>query len=181
MHDGIHNRQARHAAPESTQRAAGELRPIAIARSYADLRRAIADWCGQIGMTREEMDEEAGLTSGHAGKILADKASRRLGIVTLGRVIAAAGLVMVLAIDPDAPPRPAKRGSNANGSNEKHWRRLRGTSWGRRMAAMRAVKLSPIQRSESARKAAQARWQRRGARRARGQRRRSAPAGIAAE
>jgi hypothetical protein len=147
------------------------MRPIAVARSYADLRRAIADWCGQIGMTREEMDEEAGLTSGHAGKILSDKASRRLGVVTLGRVIAAAGLVLIVAVDPDAPPRPAKPDRKANGSQVKHWRHQRGPGWGRRMAAWRALKLTPEQRSESARKAALARWQRRGARRARPQRR----------
>jgi hypothetical protein len=135
-----------------------DLRPIALARSYADLRRIIADWCSQTGMTREQMDQDAGLTSGHAGKILSDKASRRLGIVTLGRVIAAAGLVLVVAVDPDAPPRPAKPGRKANGNQAKHWRRQRGSGWGRRMAAWRALKLTPEQRSESARTAALARW-----------------------
>src|SRR5579862_1837204 len=126
------------ATGNGAQAVPANLRPIALARSYADLRRIIADWCAQTGMTRAELDAEAGLADGHAGKLLSDKASRRLGAVTFGRVLAAAGLVLIVAVDPDAPPRPAKP-DKAGGSQAKHWRRQRGSGWGRRMAAMRAL------------------------------------------
>jgi hypothetical protein len=148
------------APPESACAASAAPRPIAVARSYDDLRRAVADWCREIGMTREELDNEAGLTSGHSGKLLSARAVNRFGIVSLGRVLAACGLVIVVAIDPDAPPRPAHASGNVNGSVTKHWRKHRGTAWGRRMAALRALKQTPAQRSASARKAALARWQR---------------------
>jgi hypothetical protein len=145
---------------ESAHAPAAAPQPIATVRSYDDLRRAVADWCRQIGMTREELDDEAGLTNGHAGKLLSERAIKRLGIVSLGRVMAATGLVLIVAADPDAPPRPAHADDNANGSTTQHWRSQRGTGWGRRMAALRTIKLSPAQRSASARKAAEARWQR---------------------
>jgi len=135
--------------------------PIATVRSYEELRRTVADWCRQISMSREELDAEAGLTSGHAGKLLAERASKKFGFVTLGRVMAAAGLVLIVAIDPDAPPRAAHASGNANGSVTMHWRKHRGTAWGRRMAALRTLKQSPAERRANARKAAQARWQRR--------------------
>jgi hypothetical protein len=129
-------------------------------RSYDELRRTVADWCRQISMSREELDAEAGLTSGHAGKLLSARASKKFGMVTLGRVMAAAGLVLIVAIDPDAPPRDAHASGNAsdksraNGSVTRHWRK--------RMAALRTLKQSAAERSASARKAAQARWQRPG-------------------
>jgi hypothetical protein len=160
------------ATPEPAEAPAAAPQPIATVRSYDDLRRAVADWCRQIGMTREELDDEAGLTSGHASKLLSERKIKRLGIVTLGRVMAATGLVLIVATDPEAPPRTAPvhapnegRGRSfgaKNGSNTKHWRKTRGAAWGRRMAALRTLKMTPRQRTTSARKAAQARWQRRG-------------------
>jgi hypothetical protein len=148
------------ATPKAAHAQAAAPQPIAVARSYDDLRRAVADWCRQIGMTREELDDEAGLTSGHASKLLSEHAIKRFGIVTLGRVMAATGLVLIVATDPDAPPRPPQASGTPNGSVTKHWRKTRGAAWGRRMAALRALKMTPHQRTASARKAAQARWQR---------------------
>jgi hypothetical protein len=146
------------ATPESARAPIAAPLPIATVRTYDDLRRAVADWCRQIGMTREELDDEAGLTSGHSGKLLSARAVSKFGNVTLGRVLAACGLVIVVAIDPDAPPRPAHASGNANGSVTQHWRKTRGTAWGRRMAALRALKQTSAQRSASARKAAETRW-----------------------
>lgn len=150
---------------EPAHEAAPTPQPIATLRSYDDLRRAVADHCERIAMSRMELDAEAGLTDGHAAKLLAAKARKKLGIVTLGRVIAAAGLVLILAVDPDAPPRDLDVSSAESRRQRydraKHWRRNRSSSaWGRRMVAKRNLKLSPAQRSEIARKAAKARWQR---------------------
>jgi hypothetical protein len=142
---------------EPAQAPAATPQPIAIARSYDDLRRAVADWCDHIGMTRAELDAEAGLAEGHAGKLLAARARKRLSMLSLGRIMAAVGLVLIVAVDSQGPPRaclPRK-------SHAKHWRDQRGSKWGKRMAARRALALTAGQRSEIARNAAVTRWQRR--------------------
>ena len=46
-------------------------RPIALARSYSDLQRAIADYCELTGMTALELDAEAGIANGNSSKTLA--------------------------------------------------------------------------------------------------------------
>lgn len=141
-----------------TESPAPDLQPIAVARSYTDLRRAIAQWCSHIGMTRAELDVEAGLADGHAGKLLGPKPTKRLGFVTLGRVMAAAGLVLIIAAEPDADVHASEQIATRR---PKHWRRHKGSAWGRRMAARRILKQTAERRSEIARRAAAARWQRR--------------------
>jgi hypothetical protein len=142
---------------ESTGAASVAPLPIGTARSYDDVRRLVAEHCASLGMSRAELDAEAGIADGNAAKALARRARRRLGWVTLGRVMAAVGLVLQVAVDPDAqappqacPPRPPRQ----------HWRQKRGSAWGKRLAARRALKLSADRRSEIARNAAQARWSR---------------------
>ena len=143
---------------ESTGAASVAPRPIGTARSYDDVRRIVAEHCASIGMTRAELDAEAGIAEGNAAKALAPRARKRLGWVTLGRVMAAVGLVLQVAIDPDAqaPPQACRPRLP-----RQHWRQKRGSSWGKRLAARRALALTAEQRSSIARKAAQARWQRR--------------------
>jgi hypothetical protein len=138
-------------------------RSIALARSYSDVQRAIADYCERTSMTRAELDAEAGIADGNSSKALARRARKRLGWVTLGRILAAAGLVLIVAVDPETPPRDFDASNSASRlrySRSKHWRRNRGSNWGRRMAALRALKLSATRRSEIARNAALARHQR---------------------
>lgn len=150
------------AGPKSAPAPATEPRPIAVVRSYDDLRRALRTWCDHIGMTRADLDEQAGLADGHSGKLLAPRAVRRFGNVSLGRVLAATGLMLVLAMDVDAQSSDAcDDACDAAGVDQpNHWRSVKGRAWARRMAARRALKLTAEQRSEIARKAAQARWQR---------------------
>ena len=66
------------AGPKSAPAPATEPRPIAVVRSYDDLRRALRTWCDHIGMTRADLDEQAGLADGHSGKLLAPRAVRRI-------------------------------------------------------------------------------------------------------
>lgn len=142
---------------------ATESRPIAVVRSYDDLRRALQMWCTHIGMTRVELDEQAGLADGHSGKLLAPRAVKKFGNVSLGRVLAATGLVLVLATDVDAQPTgdACDDACDTGGATQPHhWRSAKGRAWARRMAARRALKLTAGERSAIARKAAQARWQR---------------------
>jgi hypothetical protein len=147
------------ALQEASQALLDTATPIAVVRSYDHLRHAIADWCEQIHMSRAELDADAGLADGHAAKLLARRARRRLGPVSLGRVLAAAGLVLIVARDPDTPQRNAS--TVASKPRALHWRSRRGSAWGKRMAALRALKLPAPRRSEIARNAALARHRRR--------------------
>jgi hypothetical protein len=147
-------------------------RPLAVCRSYDDLRRAIAAFCADQGITRQDLDADAGLTDGHAGKLLAPRtlrrAIKRFGDVSFGRVLDALDLEIVLQVRADAaertkPPSDALGDACSEQPHPQDWRRKRGTGWARRMAARRALLLPPKRRKEIARKAALARWQRRNA------------------
>jgi hypothetical protein len=137
--------------------------PIAVARSYDDLREAIAAWCRQIGMSRADLDVVAGLTDGHAAKLLTKRQVKRFGNRTLGPVLAATGLMLIVAVDPEAADvfsRKQRRELPDAASRTNHWRHQKGAAWGRRMAALRRLKLPSDRRREIARKAAKARWDR---------------------
>lgn len=143
------------AAP-ATQTLPDGVAPIAIVRSLDGLRHAIADWCEQIHMTRAQLDAEAGLADGHSSKLLARRARKRLGPVSLGRVLEAAGLLLILARDPDTPQRASIAASTPRPRGQQ---RGLGSARAKRMAALRALKLTGQRRTEIARHAAQVRHQ----------------------
>ena len=137
----------------------GAANHLGVARSFADIGRIIADYCEQIGMSRNTLDTEAFIGSGHAAKALARRARKRLGWTTLGRVLGALGLYLIVARDP-AAQIPASNIVSRNGnSRDHHWRNVKGSAWGKRMAAMRVLKLTGTRRTEIARHAAQVRHQ----------------------
>lgn len=160
-------------APVSDQARTAAPQPIAVCRRYDDLRRAIVAFCADNGITRQELDARAALADGHSAKLLAPRtvrrAIRRFGNVSFGRVLEALGLEIVLQVRPDAAEAVAREKlsnrASDNASEQKtapqDWRRNRGSAWGRRMAARRALSQTAEQRRASARKAAQARWGRR--------------------
>jgi hypothetical protein len=91
-------------------------------------------------------------------------ARKRMGWHTLGWVLQALGLALQLVKDQNARPRDLDA-SNVESKRQrydraKHWRNVKGSAWGRRMNGMRNLKLSSTRRSEIARIAARARWQR---------------------
>jgi hypothetical protein len=147
------------AAPQIDVRAGGAaLHLVGLGRNYHDLRRIVDEWCAKIRMTRAELDAKAGLTDGHSAKLLSRRQIKRMGPDTLGPVLTAAGLVFAIVIDPDTQACPQAADGPAP---RQHWRHNKGSSWGRRMAALRRLKLTAERRREIARKAAQARWQQR--------------------
>ena len=131
---------------------------LGVARSFADIGRIVADYCEQIGMSRAALDAEAFIGSGHAAKALARRARKRLGWTTLGRVL---GRTRISCSSSPALPTaqiPASSVASRNGSSrDHHWRNVKGSAWGRRMAAMRNLKLTGPRRTEIARHAAQVR------------------------
>src|SRR5271154_3154679 len=129
--------------------ATAEPRLLAVARSLDDVREAVRLRCVQLGITRNELDERAGLTDGHAGKLLSPRGVKHLGRVSLGRVMAATDLVLIVAVDGEPVEQieqaiAARQNACdmlANGKAPR-WRSGKGSTWGRRLAARRALKLT---------------------------------------
>jgi hypothetical protein len=136
-------------------------RPIALLRSHDDLRLAVRQWCAENRVTRMELDARAGLADGHASKLLAIHPHKKFGSKSMWRVLAANGLALALINDPESQITAEHASEDASVPPRQRPRRKRGPAWGRQMAARRVLKQSKEQRREIARKAAQARWQRR--------------------
>jgi hypothetical protein len=139
-------------------------RQIAVCRSFEELRNAIAAFCEQQRVTRRDLDRRAGLAEGHSGKLLSPRARKKFGSVSFRWVLAALDLEIVVQRRPDAAATAIEQNhADVNASERKpapnDWRRNRGSAWGKRMAARRALTMTAEQRSASARKAAQARWE----------------------
>jgi hypothetical protein len=140
-------------------------RHLAVCRTLEQLRDAIAAYCEQHEITRQVLDRRAGLADGHSGKLLSPTSVKKFGSTSLRWVLAALDLEIVLRVreapGPHGPPDDAHVAAYERKPHPKDWRRNRGERWGKRMAARRALVLSDNERSDIARRAAQARWQRR--------------------
>jgi hypothetical protein len=140
-------------------------RQLAVIRTYDDLRCAIRAYCQHQNVTRQYLEHRAGLADGHSGKLLGPKAVRGFGRKSLTWILEALGLELVLQQRRDAAvsemvPVHAAEDARADAPAPQDWRRNRGSAWGRRMAARRHLLMTAEQRRASARRAAQARWQR---------------------
>ena len=58
-------------------------RQLAVCRTYEELRDAIAAYCAQYTITRQELDHRAGLADGHSAKLLAPATVKRFGSTSL--------------------------------------------------------------------------------------------------
>jgi hypothetical protein len=152
--------------PAQPTQAGAESQPRAVPlRTYDDVCRAVADHCEQIGMSRAELDFEAGLTDGHSSKLLSRIPRKCMTWNTLRKILAATGSALQLVTDPNAPTRDLGReqieSKQQRYDRAKHWRNVKGPAWGRRLNAKRNRKLTAEQRSEIARNAALVRHRRR--------------------
>jgi len=138
--------------------------PLAVIRDYRQLREALRAWCDQIGMTRAQLDQRAGLATGHSGKLLAPRGGKGFGNTSLRWILAAAGLALVLVEDNEAIAELEQHAGDPLACRKHppapHWRTAKGPAWYRHLAARRTLKLTPERRSEIAKTAARARWQR---------------------
>lgn len=146
-----------------------DARDIAVCRDYAALIDALVRCCTGQGISRAELDAAAGLPDGLASKLLSPRkrGGRRIrgfGRKTLGPVLEVLDAEIVLrrreAPATDLPANHASEDASERKPARQDWRRNRGPSWGKRMAALRALLLTAEERSASARTAAHARWQR---------------------
>ena len=144
-------------------------RQIAVVRDYGQLVDALVRCCAGEGITREELESQAGLPDGLAAKLLIPRKSGRprtlrgFGRKTFGAVLDVLGIELIVQFRHGTTVNDFRaEDANGNASERKparqDWRRNRGSAWGKRYAALRMLRTTPEQRSASARKAAQARW-----------------------
>lgn len=79
---------------------------LATVREYSDLQAAMRARADEINISRMAIDEALGLTRGHAGKILASYPMRALGRTTMGPMLWALGLKLLVVVDEEAMADP---------------------------------------------------------------------------
>lgn len=145
---------------------------FAEAHDYLDLHAAARARAEQLNVSRETIDDVAGLTNGYASKLLALPPIKKFGPISLGPTMRALGLKMIVVDDPEAlakvegrltprehgDPRAKVGCENVNQAPE--LLKLLQGELGRRRIRRINQKLTPSERQERARRAARARWTR---------------------
>ena len=137
-----------------------------VATDMEALTDAIRERVEDLNVSRTEIDEAGQLLPGYAAKLLCDPPMRGLGQKTLGPVLKATGLALIVVIDDErfAPLKDTltkrKRTVRPNGSIKRpHWLITKEIS--QKMQVLRNQKLSPDKRRAIARKAIRTRWSKR--------------------
>jgi hypothetical protein len=142
---------------------------LAVVQSYHDLHAVLRRRKDELDLSCQVIDRAGGLTGGHGSKLLAPQPLKRANWDTLAFLLPALGLRLAVLEDPDAlaqlkkfPTRQVKTPSRSVPWCRKGKQMLVSMRFVRRIARQggeaRAQKLTPEQRSASARKAAKARW-----------------------
>jgi hypothetical protein len=142
---------------------------IARVSDYGALVSALRARSAELNVRREVLDSVAGLQQGYSAKLLSPVPSKSLGRVSLGPVLQALGLAIVLVEDAEAlarvknrfgtPERRTMRGGGKHNVITIRVSRRRLAMLAKRGGIARAQKLTAEQRSDAARRAAKARWQ----------------------
>lgn len=146
-------------------------RRIAIVRDYAGLLGALRARADELGVTREALDAVTGLQGGYAGKLLAPVPIKHLGHTSLGPMLAAMGLMLIVVEDVETLTRITKRMEKrqrpvADASEsmlpkrKRNRRGFRGSDASRVLNARRSLVLPEVKRRRIAKGAALARWRR---------------------
>jgi hypothetical protein len=135
--------------------------PIAVCTDYESLLVALRARAEALNVSRATLDDVSGLASGYTAKLLAQPPIKSLGAVSLGPMLGALGIAIVLVEDPDAMRRVASRMVGRNNSQVRanaiaskmvpKW--LWNSKRARRAAKARWEKATPEQRKRIARKA----------------------------
>jgi hypothetical protein len=81
---------------------AGTAGPLAFIGSYDDLHKALRERAEAMQFSRRKIDELAGLTGGLTEKILGPKKVRGIGPRSLGGLLKALGVRLIMVVDPVA-------------------------------------------------------------------------------
>ena len=152
-----------------------EPRQIATIRDYADLLEALRGRAEELKLSRQTIDEISGLPDGYAGKLFAPVPIKGLGPVSLGPILGALGLFLVVFEDVEALRRFAARrtqkfgGPGGRPAGQAMLAKRRPSGWAllplvtdsefqKIMRCRQLATQGHEQRKRIARKAAKARW-----------------------
>jgi len=157
-------------APEATER------PRVLAASissYNELHAVLRARAEELKVTRLSLDHVSGLQPGYVSKLLAPTKMRKLGPVSLGPLLAVMGVRLIAVEDESAAVflkrlEPRKNASAGMRTPRRHppqnYQFAGNSAWGKHLASLRWLNVSPKRRSSLARHAARIRWAARGTR-----------------
>lgn len=141
----------------------GKYEIFRVALDYEALHEAFVDRVEDLNVPRGEIDVAGKLAQGHASHLLCTPPKKVLGKESLGKMLKATGMALVLVIDDErfapikAKMAKRRRTVHPNGSIKRPaWLITRAAS--QNMQVLRNKKLSPRQRRMIAKRAARARW-----------------------
>jgi hypothetical protein len=145
--------------------------PLGECRDYDDLRAALRARCEALNISRLELDRISGIANGYSSCVLSDTARKHIGAQTIGPLLAALGLKLLVVEDPDMVAKYTVRAEPRFGSMAHTNTRQLGrttmhrakiallTEFGRRGGHARFAKLSDAERTELGRRGAAKRWE----------------------
>jgi hypothetical protein len=146
------------------------LRILATIRDYQQLVLALRDWVAKLGTTGESIDALAGLPDRYVSKLLAPVPLKGIGRHSLGPLLGALGLKLILAVDTEQLALighrldPAKKRRWVDDAREGMRARKQppgmivSPAMGRVLNARWQLLMSPKRKREMGRNAARARW-----------------------
>jgi hypothetical protein len=147
-----------------------EPRQIAVVRDYDGLIEACRSRARDLNVSREAIDAISGMTKGYSAKLLADPPVKHLGANSLGRILSALSMYVVLFVDERQQQRDAAaelhipRNNSQVRADGRHppiifkLSRYRLKRLAKKGGKARAAKLSKRRLSQIGRRAANARW-----------------------
>jgi hypothetical protein len=144
-------------------------RVIADVSSYEQMLAALRSRFNELQINGENFDEYSGLPRGYLSKLIGAKPVRRLGMISFAPVLAGLGLRVLLVVDEEATRRLKDHLPPRNGSYVRsvavhgHLTTRFLQKIGRKGGENSRVNLGKRLRKQLARKAANARWQKKDA------------------
>ncbi len=142
---------------------------LAVIHNYQELQEALRERAKALQVSRQALDELAGLPSGYCNKLLAPIPAKTMGIMSLGALLGAMGIRLVLVEDHAALARVKSRllssMSERSGMCMPTRKDLPGNEiwkgnrfWGKALAVRRLAKMSQEERTKAAKHGAFYRW-----------------------
>lgn len=92
---------------------------VRVCADYADFISGLRDRAVEMKISREDIDEVAGLCDGYAGKLLSTQPRKILGPISMGPTLGALGLRLMLVEDTAAAARTIARRVPVDASNQR--------------------------------------------------------------
>jgi hypothetical protein len=149
-----------------------EPRQIAVVRSYDELLGALRARAADLNVSRLVFDEISGLQGGYVSKLLSPVPVKGLGRTSMGLLLSAMGLALVVIEDTETLAKIAKRHTPRRAQFDRHAdetmptnkrkkkRGFRGSEVGKMLRARGVLLIPESQRRRIAKMAAKKRWAR---------------------